>query len=256
MIDYAITVMSFGLDVEVRLNDVTTYKNRSGQSINDENFVDEYVASGKNELKLILRPPGGANEPDPSAEGIAELIAVERGDRIDQGEVLAQAVWPDEDTSPAPRSYPQIAVAEETLTTEDYRSWRNAPPVTLDDLTRRDILKLLRQLTEAMTNRQLEDTVNLLKEKVIERAQAYRFRPPEKLGDLRRNYAELMQRPNWGIEPWKDEDAQMEVMGNGKLVKIVDPNGQPLIRSTDLGGMCLAVPIFVTFLNGKWTIIR
>ncbi len=256
MEDYAIRVISSGLCLEVRLNDVPVYINNKGINSTDENFVNEFMAEGNNELKLIVRPPYPLDEVPPTAQAVAELLSVERGDSVSDGEVLAQVVWPDYRTPVPPRSYPQITEGKEYINTEDYRSWRNAPIITLDNDTQKNILGLLRQLTDALDNRRIEDCISLLKIKVIERARAYHFDETEKLDQLRQSYSELMQHPLWGIEAWKENNAKIELLGNEKLVKITDSVNEYIIQSTDLGGIQLVIPTYVTCLENQWIIIR
>ncbi|MFH1746443.1 MAG: hypothetical protein ABIG44_05295 [Planctomycetota bacterium] len=256
MRDYALCVSARGLVVEVRLNDVPVFRERAGRQIADENFVNEYMAAGKNVLTLLVGPTEDQQNPPADARATVELLAVDRGSQIADGEMLLQLEWPRPDTPAPPRTYPQEVSAEEDVDAPDHRSWRNSGPINLDGATRGTILKLLRELTDALDARRIDDVSNLLRAKVHEWARAYAIAPATNLADLRRNYGELMQLPDWGVEPWQDADAQMEVVGNQRLVKISNPRGRALLRSVDLNGVQLAIPTDITYVNGRLTIIR
>jgi hypothetical protein len=170
--------------------------------------------------------------------------------------VAVRAEWPSEDTPRAPRSYPQTVTIAAQLDAPDHRGWRNAQPLRLDAATRAAILKLVRQLTEAMRNRRLDEVIGLLQYKVNERARAYGWVGAQKLADLRADYRDFMQNPNWGMQDWQDQEAQMTLIAQNRMVRVTNPEGLPLIRSTDLGGFRLVVPADVTYVNGRWTILR
>lgn len=235
---------------------MATYHHPAGDRLRDENFVNDYIASGKNVLTLILNPPAGEEEPGPTAQAVVELLSVERGDSITDGDLLAQVAWPAPDTPPPPRSYPQIVSTEVDVDATDHRGWRDGVPLTLDDATRAAILKLLRRLTNALTARDLATTMDLMRTKVTERAAAFGSPAADNLADLRDNYGELMRRPDWGVEPWKDDEAIMEVVGNGQLVSVTNKEHRPLIRSADLGGFRMVIPTNVALLEGQWVVLR
>ena len=256
MRDYAVAIQSVGLDVEVRLNEVPIFRDLGGRRVMDENFVNDYMAQGDNVLALVVRSPAGLPAPPPEASGVAELLAVERGTNIPDGELLLQVSWPNEETPPPPRSFPQTATASGSVDAPDHRGWRDAQPLRLDDVTRGYVLRLVRELSNALDGRRLDVVIALLRTKVAERARAFAGDPAVRLGDLERNYGDLMRRPDWAMERWTDQDALLELVGRERLIRVTNADRKPLLRSVDLGGIRLAVPTDVSYVKGRWTILR
>jgi hypothetical protein len=256
MRDYALSILARSIRMEVRLNDVPLFRDDVEGNFGDENYVNEYTAAGDNELLLRVWPRADAAQPPPDARALVEFLEVERGQPIVAGIPLAEAAWSTAEDMPPPTVYPRAVRTTVNVTAPDHRGWRTAPSITLDDPTRSEILRVLRELHDAMRDRRLNTVVRILRQKISERAAAYAFPPDEKLADLRTNYRELMARADWTMEPMGEEDVALELVAEQRLVNVTNGDGRPPIRTGDLGGMRLVVPVQLTRIENRWIILR
>ena len=118
-----------------------------------------------------------------------------------------------------------------------------------------EIFELLTAFSERVINKDIDGLVKYLDYKVHDEARVNGVDFSASLNIAKRNFSVLSKYAGLGKEPFKLEDIEFSIVGEGRLVYVKNISGKVLLRFA-LGGNFLDIPVYVAMIKGKWAIVR
>jgi hypothetical protein len=233
--------------------------------------VNELVVDGVNEIGAVIHPgpqPGLAIRGQEGkrdrfvakdAKVFAALSTYPQG-AVVGGPDRRQLIRLDWEADPDgwPEVFPKVVT-----TTEDLGpllgewAWENAPRLTLDADTRREIEGFLSTLHEALTNGDPEPFIEAGAIRLAEVEKAFDLKPGMKAEHVRKVTLRDAAQPWWGMQPLNSDQFDLRLCAGGRLVECIGHDFQPLLKESpdDDGGVGM-YDMLLAKIEDKWQIVR
>ena len=252
MLYYQAQIRTAALALEVRVNDLPVFDNngsRGGGSVGG--VINDSIIDGHNIVSVHVRPAQGQVLPSPSGVVVVEISQV-------LPPASAHSVysfeWRVADVH-APLPTEQGVFSSETHFGQ--LTWQRATRVTLNAATKAGVQAQIQQLHNAMDAKNAALMTALLEIKARDKAVISGFPPEPFLADQEHYFQSKFDRPGWMMEPLNPADFQYRLYGDGRVVGVKDGQGKDVIRSRPHTDESIsAIPVFVSFLDGRWVITR
>jgi len=219
--------------------------------------VNAWVRPGRNVLELQLNR---APENDLAAADPRLRLTLTRLDQPDSGpsssRPLLTYVLPPEDGAPV--TWPLRD--GRSLTIDDAPPsdlWPRLAPVALDDAARAGVMALVDRLQAALNARDLNLLSRLLQYKAVDVARCFGYPTTQALPSQARFFGDLMQDPDWGMQPYGPDELQLHLVAGDTMVWVTRPGFAPALRSAPTAdGLSLELPLYIAHIGGNWWVVR
>lgn len=129
---------------------------------------------------------------------------------------------------------------------------------TVNELSQADkveVFELLSAFSERVINKDVDGLVKYLDYKIKDEARANGVDFSASLNIAKRSFSVLSKYESLGQEPFKLEDIEFSIVGEGRLVYVKKISGKVLLRFA-LGENFLDIPVYVAMIKGRWAIVR
>ncbi|EYF02878.1 hypothetical protein [Chondromyces apiculatus] len=268
---YELSVLSVDVSCEIRVNDVPVLRLPSGR-VETAFDVNPYVITGMNMLSLSVRAARGK-----AAMGRGSACAVTLGVRSRPGAddltPAASLVFRAPEGTPAGfeespgygTAIPPFVRHAGLTATQPFQldtpflpwSWTSAPPIEATEATRAAVLAEYRHIWELLRARDVDALVRACGEQARDYQDAYGL-PDLATANRKLGIARTLGDPEVAVEDFPEEVLTMELLGDRRLVQLVDAEGRsPLrLRVTTVENMVGRFNVVLCRDGGKWTIAR
>lgn len=228
--------------------------------------VHEFTLTGKNRIELVYGCPipGQAREPQPrTATGPvwarAKLLLVRMGrSPVDEtARQLADVGW----SAPTDKSFevPGVLAREVELPVNFPRwKWLEAPAMTLNATSRRQILEFLQQLALDLGRGHPDNLIAAARLRFDELALAYQLTPAEAVQRFRDQLQRLFTAKALTVVSPLAEESVLRPILDDRLIECLTPLGGPLLRTQNanpaLGNV--AWPMRLALVEGRIYVLR
>lgn len=268
---------------DARVNDVTVYRDPRGDAVQTEFPVNHLLRSGRNVLSVLLRPSPGDEALDVRAECVATLRVRPMGADRDAAVVITAvglgagaAAAPETQRLDGADGYRASASGDTLVTAPERRSveglevferavegplpfplwrWLQSPSIVSDATLLPRLLDVYRHLWALFRARDAAAVTALLQEKNAELAVAFARTPEE----LRRSSSTeaVLSDPAWELAPLDDPEPRVDLLGGGRLVRLVRADGSPMLSLRRQGSVWSAGLELLLRTDGRsWVITR
>jgi len=265
---FVVSTEGQGLLVQVRLNDVTVYVNRTGTQSAFSEKVNPLMLSGQNTVTVALGLPAAAPEskkaappepggfPPPPPDPPAFTLKLQQGRQgTDPGDagILAQFEWEAGQAPVATGSLTEVFRRTVQLGSLPWRPrWFDVRPTQLDA---RALNTLVRGYVEALRKRDVETLVALSTLRFEELGRSLEMSPERMAQSFRAYLQGMMSAADWSVLPAGTAEWSYAPEGNGRLVRITMENGDPPITVV-ANGRPTPFDLTVAWIDGHWRIVR
>lgn len=265
---FYVHVQARACTARVRLNDAPVFGWERGYPTQAFPTISEWVIAGDNELCVDLL------EADEGARLRVALCQAQLGDVPDPDAQLELAVieWP---SLPAPtpegEEPPAFVPPVLPLTLRELAaanppwgpwSWQNSPVFDATPQTTADVIAYVRDLHAALSAGRADILADQSQLKFDEVAPIYAMDTGEARLRLERAYAYLAGQSGWRLAPFDEQDVELRLRCDGRLVEPRTLDGQPILRQARaIAGESWSMPIFIArthweYTAGELTIVR
>lgn len=241
---FELEVQATLLRVELRVNDVPVLRLPGGHvtTIFD---VNPHVITGQNALSLIVRPERRGQEfdrhascwvsfrrrpsvNDPQAERLATLVFEGPGANAATGFEKS----PGYGTVTPPVLEPRGLRATQTFDLDTPFApwtWMTAPPITVTESVRSELLIAMRRVHALMKARDIPGLTRECEQQARDWQQAY-YLPSEEAAMRLLGVPQTFADGDVEVEDFPDGHFEVELLGGGRLIQLVDENGDSPLR--------------------------
>jgi hypothetical protein len=201
--------------------------------------VHQYLVPGDNRLEMLVEPgptPTRARAAEvqkrmPGAAAAARLVKYQPGVFADaeNGELVAEVAW--EGAADRDEVFALSLGATAALGARAGRwAWQDAPPLTLDEATRAEILHVLGTIAQSFERGDAAPVLALLKPRFAEGMRAYPANDEETLTRELTAYVREVATEGWKVRPLDPEAFDFRLCAGDRLVELVDRDWLPSLR--------------------------
>jgi hypothetical protein len=135
--------------------------------------------------------------------------------------------------------------------------WQDGPKLRLDDTTSGEAMDIVEQIKTALEDGDADPILGASRDRFIEVARAYDLSVREREDMLRRLLEMQRDKPEWLFETPEDEDIDLRLVADGRMIECLGPDWQPIIRQVpgSEDGRFM-YPMFIGRKDKKWVIMR
>jgi hypothetical protein len=240
---YELAVESGGVVCEIRVNDVPVLKIPGGR-LETSFDVNPYVVTGMNLLTMIVRPAGGKGEFDSRARCVISL-GIRKTPKQEQPDPVTSLTF--EPTAQAPTGFensagfaqgqaPFLRTLGKTATQPfqldtPFRpwGWTFTSPIPATEAIRAEVLAQYRLIHGLLQAKDIAALTQLCEEQARDWQIAYGL-PDLEAGRKALGIAKTLGDPDVEVEDFPPDVLTMELLGDKKLVQLVDAEGKSPLR--------------------------
>ena len=133
--------------------------------------------------------------------------------------------------------------------------WAETKPVTLDEPTRAAVALLAHELQTALAKKDVERAAALLDFKVVDIARSLYKSPDEARLEHRQHLESILKDAAFRLDAFNPEDFTLEVLGDGRLVRI-SRHASPAVQARLSQGGRFVLSVYAAQIDGVWRIVR
>ncbi len=258
-------MMSVALSYEIRINDVPIEEG-SG-SVDTELPLNQWIWSGENELTIFFKPGLSENS---RMEAAAQAREINAG--FEQSEIFTRILIQPVDGAPSVEASGDYVGSWDPLLTQDaggdyiasrrflvaapFRpwAWTRGEQIVDDENTYRVLLDHYRQFHALIRSGNTAAVEAAMMQAVQEYMEAYYINDVQQaLSDF--EVSDLMADPGVRLMDFDPASTRLQVFGNGRLARLIDPAGESPIMFNE-SGMDIHVDLMYCRFQNRWIQIR
>ncbi len=135
------------------------------------------------------------------------------------------------------------------------RLWRDvSDPVELDEAAQEAALDAALHLVDALSRRDVEAVIELVRYRTDETARAFEFDPSENERAVRRSYEDLMSDPAFAVIPAPRRALRVTSCAGDRVFHVARDDGRDLVLTR--GGAEHRMQVYVAPVDGAWRVVR
>lgn len=253
---YGLAVVSHDVAAEIRVNDLPVLRLPSGH-VEARFDVNPYMQRGPNTLSLQVRPVG-ADGFGPRSRCAVDL-AMQAGPKDEAGTPLASLLF----EAPAPAAGGFMPASLSATQAFDHAapfgpwSWAQAPELPATEAIRAEVLASYRRIHALLVARDINTLLQACDGQARDWQVAYGL-PDLATAQVQLRVAETLADPNIHIEDFPEDVLTLELLGDRRLVQLVDAEGKsPLcLRMASNDAMQGRFNVVLSRTGSTWTIAR
>ena len=255
---YVIEIESHLLNFQILLNDIPVKQALDGRSVNSETNVNPWIVEGTNVVEIRLGLPSDSApgaEADNSGSFQFRLIGDEHGREPVPGSTLIEYHC---DAAAQPLGEPlSTVIIKEFQAERSFGRWRwqDSPPGPLTESDKQEIVQLIRKIHRTLSDKDVSSLNGLLKFNSEEMSRAMDIEEEMLVMGQSEFFSSLFESDGWQIEPLEESALVFEPVAGGRLVKVTQAGGQPLLRGKSSDGQYASSFMFGR-VAGAWHILR
>ena len=255
---YVVAVESHSLNFRVLVNDVPLKQALDGRGVNSQTNVNPWIVEGTNVLEVRLgSPSGGGPEARAGNSGSFQLrlFGGEHGRVPDPKDALVEFIW---DAAARP-----LGETVATVFTKEFQAdpsfgrwrWQDSPAAPLTESDKQELVQLIRKIHRAFSERDVGALTELLKFNSEEMARALDIEEEMFVMGQSQSLSSLFESDGWRIEPLEESALVFEPAAGGRLVRVTQAGGEPLVKGESNMGQYASSFMFGR-VAGAWHILR
>lgn len=251
----SVTVSSKNVALRALVNDVPIHVDTKAEGTRTNALVNHWTKPGKNTVELRLSWPNEKPFVAGQAEALLEARIGEAGEAINEKDPEVELKWPKDDE---PEQYPQRIRDEfEHDELPETRLWHETVRLhSISDRERDEIIAEVEHLYQLYVTKNVDAIQKKIEIKTLEIAAAYGDDPDDRLKKSRSFTEKLVGTPGWGLEEFKPDEIEMEIVGRGHLLWVYRSGFRAPFKSVPAGGFIWHSELYFAKLQSNWTIIR
>src|SRR2546430_674394 len=256
---YVIATESASLNFQILLNDVPVGPAPDRRPVNSQRNVNHWIVEGNNVLAIQLGLPSG-----PATEAQAgnsrsfqlRLFGGEHGKVPDPKDALIEFVW---DAAAQPLGEPMATVFTKEFQPEiSFGRWRwqDCPVSAFTESDKQELVQLIRKAHRALSGKDVAALEELTKLHSEEMARAMDIEEEMLVMGQSEFFKSLFASGGYRGEPMEESALVFTPVAGGRLVKVTQAGGQPLLRDEDGEGGQYASTFMFGKVAGAWHILR
>ena len=245
-IDYTQDVRSDGEAVTVTLNGWPIADMHGWQ---EAGLISYAVVDGANHLSVTVAPPHKKTH-----RGDEVTVLIQQWDTP-----VFSLTWKADAEPPQPLPLHR-EITFQSHTHFGPRAWQNAPQITLDAAKKQAIRTQAHRFRDILEAKNLDGMVKVFAVRNREDAISHGEDPEQNAVTVRRHFQEMLADPHWHMEEVYDDHMQFHLMADRRVVHVgYVAAGMDLDVLTTLPspeGEVISFDMYLSFLNGQWTIVR
>jgi hypothetical protein len=252
---YVIAVESASLNFEILLNDVPVGPAPDRRPVNSQRNVNQWIVEGTNVLEIRLGLPSDG-DPEHSRSFQLRLFGGEHGKVPDSKDALIEFVW---DAAAQPLGEPLATVFTNEFQPEiSFGRWRwqDCPASALTESDKQELVQLIRKAHRAFSEKDVGAVAELLKLLSAEMARAVDIEEEELVMGQSHFFKSLFESDGCKFDPLEESTLVFTPVASGRLVKVTQAGGEPLLRGKNGEGSQYASTFIFGKVAGAWHILR
>jgi hypothetical protein len=252
---YVIATESASLNFEILLNNVPVGPAPDSRPVNSQRNVNHWIVEGTNVLEVRLGLFSGGDREDSSSFQL-RLFGGEHGRVPDPKDALIEFVW---DPAAQPLGEPLATVFTKEFQAEiSFGRWRwqDCPASALAESDKQELMQLIRKIHRAFSEKDMGALTELLKLNSAEMGRAMDIKEEELVMGQSQFFKSLFESDGYALDPLEEAALVFTPVAGGRLVKVTQPGGQPLLMGADGHGGQYAGTFMFGKVAGAWHILR
>ena len=252
---YVIAVESASLNFEILLNDVPVGPAPDRRPVNSQRNVNHWIVEGTNVLEVRSGLSSGGDLEDSSSFQL-RLFGGEHDKVPDPKDALIEFVW---DPAAQPLGEPLATVFTKEFQAEiSFGRWRwqDCPASALTESDKQELVQLIRRAHRALSEKDLGALTELLKLNSAEMARAMDIEEEMLVMGQSQFFKSLFESDGYRLDPLAESALVFTPVAGGRLVKVTQAGGEPLLRGEDGKGGQYASTFMFGKVAGAWHILR
>jgi hypothetical protein len=232
--------------LEVRLNDLPVFHHAGGGRTRNA-LINPWIVDGRNTVLVRIALPAGLDAP-PTGAYVDVTITV--GDAT-----VYTFNW----KPTVPLAILPLTAGGEFISETRFGlwSWQRGERIRLTPETLSAINAHVQRIFHALSSANLEQAMELFRMKAVEQATAFGMPLEERLAQQRRFFREMFSQPTWRMEPVDYVHLDYRLYAEGRVVSVKNWDGSDILRSApDSDGAVFSVPLLLSLVDRKWTVVR
>ncbi|MEM9460131.1 MAG: hypothetical protein AAGF11_38500 [Myxococcota bacterium] len=255
-----------GYDAEVFINGAPILRSHQSHAIRASPAVSEWVVQGRNEVRVVIEPSPGGDQPpgsgDDSSASEPPLVRValcegEVGELVEPGQERELAVL---DGQPPPDDSLAHDQALTVSLSHPWGRWRWEDGVVFDPVDaaeRAELTSFLSGIVSSVAANQLDPLLDASRINFEEVAPCYEFSPAAARSRLPSAWSEIVSLPGWALAPFDPEELELRRCCGGRVLEPRTRTGEPILRQVSVSeGPRWMFPMFLSRLDGRLEIVR
>ncbi len=238
----------------VCINDIVIFSDRWQISRSDGCPINQWLVPGVNKLQVNLGVGLGKSEPDAQPACSIRIKEVDLENPDAPQSVVAEFVSVFTDTG---IGLPFNKVVEFVAPDIEPSRWESGEVFDSENPNLTGLNEFLFRVQTQLVNKNLDAILETMQIKSKEMAFAYGVPMEERLQDQREFFLEMFAIPEWEMEPFDPMMVFTQVEGDGRLLKVTDKLGGPVLRTKDFeDGSNFGFKFYFCKKDGCWEVAR
>ncbi len=248
-------------DAEIELNGISMSRSeeKTQYAVTGVSDVSMWIAPGENTVAVTFRPIPKQKDITARPSVSISISTAKKGEMSDQGKTILEWRIPEESTM-EPDSITAPVIKKKSFTPSyvpPSELWGKIKPVKLDAASRTEIKKLVRSYHTAFMKKDIEALYNFLLFAAMD-VSRIRHQPAEEVkAKMKPALKDMLADKDFIMAPLDTEKLVMKPVLDGRVIQVTDRDGEAPVKTkttTDSGST--SFPVFVSIVDGKWTIVR
>ena len=232
---------------EISVNDIPVLRYDDGGSVSTRMFINQFVDSGKNKLKIVMLPQ------DESGFKLTTMCNISVVHTLgDVERELAQLSFAFDDTNPLP----VVSLDKEfVIASLPFKAspWSAIEPHVMTDLEREQLNRGFRRLMSLFTRKDINEIMSAGRSKDDFYIDRYYYPAQERRSYIRNFFSEKFSDSDWQSSTYFENHYKLKEYANSRLYSFELPNSKsPIELHNPVSKIRINVPVFFVYQQGDY----
>ncbi|TGL92456.1 hypothetical protein EHQ68_01190 [Leptospira congkakensis] len=245
---YIITYKNYSINLEI---DANGYEVRGGNSNDDSSGqadINYWILPGKNKIKIRLTERKGKQKETDGLPKEAEvkLVLGQKGQFPDEGQLLKQFQW-SKTTKANLGEWTELEFDPPFLPPSQL--WKQAEIITLTKEKESSAIEFANEFTKILNTKDSKKILSMIQFRAQDTSEV-RFYPYVEADEIK-SISEMTKAigSTWKLDTKK---IKFTLLCNDQILNVSDPKGDPILTSKKGA----SIPLYLSWIGGKWVIVR
>ena len=252
---FILKVRSQNVANTVFMNDIPVFSDQWRSETDKQVHVNQFILEGGNPLRVVLHVP-----PDMEAipKDITYTLSIEAVEGTEASHTVLEMIRIDW-TLLSVEEFPVVIEGGFTVSSAyGPWEWQDGETVEVDTLDKEGLFGFVKEVRDALMSKSFDHLNPYLANKRKELGRAYGFPEADLEKEDRELFETMFKSAGWNIADFDPGNLILEPMAQGKMLRLLRPNGKDILRTDFLEDLELiySLPLDLIRKSGRWMIVR
>ncbi|MCW7494581.1 hypothetical protein ND861_18030 [Leptospira sp. 2 VSF19] len=245
---YILTYKNYGLNLEIKVNGYDVRDGSSNEDSSGQADINYWIQPDKNKIKIRLTERKSKQKENTglSKEAEVKLYIGQKGQFPDEGILLEHFQWPTS-TKSSLGEWTEIELNPPFIPPS--KLWTQAEPISLTKEKETSAIEFAVEFTKTLNTKDPKKILSIIQFRAQDTSEVryYPFVEADELKSI--NDMTKAIGSTWKLDTKK---IKFTLLCNNQILSITDPKGEPIITSKKGA----SIPLYLSWIGGKWVIVR